>query len=192
MAEVVNRIVALSDSRQVIIFTHNIWFTTELLARFEHRKQDCSYYDVSRDGTNIGIVSKGTHPRSDSFSSLKGKINDVIQVAEKATGEPQAALIERGYELLRNICEVIVETELLQGVTQRHQAMVRMTMLPKINFDGLESAVGVINPVYEDCCRYIGSHSQPLETLNVRPTLSILKADWQKVLDARNAYAKKS
>ena len=65
-------------------------------------------------------------------------------------------------------------------------------MLPKINFDGLESAVGAINPVYEDCCRYIGSHSQPLETLNVRPTLSMLKADWQKVLDARNAYAKKS
>ena len=192
MAEVVNRIVALSETRQVIVFTHNIWFTTELLARFEHRKQDCSYYDVSRDGTKIGIVSKGTHPRSDSFASLKGKINDVIQVAEKATGEPQAALIERGYELLRNISEVIVETELLQGVTQRHQAMVRMTMLPKINFDGLESAVGAINPVYEDCCRYIGSHSQPLETLNVRPTLSMLKADWQKVLDARNAYAKKS
>jgi energy-coupling factor transporter ATP-binding protein EcfA2 len=192
MAEVVNRIVALSDSRQVIVFTHNIWFTTELLARFEHLKQDCSYYDVSRDGAKIGIVSKGTHPRSDSFSSLKGKINDVIQVAEKATGEPQAALIERGYELLRNICEVIVETELLQGVTQRHQAMVRMTMLPKINFDGLESAVSAINPVYDDCCRYIGSHSQPLETLNVRPTLSMLKADWQKVLDARTAYAKKT
>ena len=33
--EVVNRIVALCQSRQVIVFTHNIWFTTELLARFE-------------------------------------------------------------------------------------------------------------------------------------------------------------
>jgi hypothetical protein len=120
------------------------------------------------------------------------KINELIQVADKATGEPLAALIERAYELLRNICEVIVETELLQGVTQRHQAMVRMTMLPKINFNGLEGAVAAIYPIYEDCCRYIGSHSQPLETLNVRPTLTMLKADWQKVLDARNAYAKKS
>jgi energy-coupling factor transporter ATP-binding protein EcfA2 len=192
MAEVVDRIAALSDTRQVIVFTHNIWFTTELLARFEKRTQDCSYYDVSRDGAKIGIVSKGTHPRSDSFSSLKGKINELIQVADKATGEPLAALIERAYELLRNICEVIVETELLQGVTQRHQAMVRMTMLPKINFNGLEGAVAAIYPIYEDCCRYIGSHSQPLETLNVRPTLTMLKADWQKVLDARNAYAKKS
>jgi hypothetical protein len=191
MAEVVNRIVALSETRQVIVFTHNIWFTTELLARFEKRQQDCSYYDVTRDGAIIGIVSKGTHPRSDNFSSLKGRINDVIQAAERATGEPQAALIERGYELLRNICEIIVETELLQGVTQRHQAMVRMTMLPKINFSGLEGAVTAVYPVYEDCCRYMASHSQPLETLNVRPTLSALKDDWKKVLDARNAYTKK-
>jgi recombinational DNA repair ATPase RecF len=42
MAEVVNRVVSLSETRQVIVFTHNIWFTTELLARFEKRPQDSS------------------------------------------------------------------------------------------------------------------------------------------------------
>jgi hypothetical protein len=55
---VVNRIVALSDTRQVIVFTHNIWFTTELLARYEKRPEDCSYYDVARDDTKIGIVKQ--------------------------------------------------------------------------------------------------------------------------------------
>jgi hypothetical protein len=87
---------------------------------------------------------------------------------------------------------VIVEQELFQGVTQRYQPMVRMTMLPKINFSCLEKAVLVINPVYEDCCRYIGSHSQPLETLNVRPTLETIKDDWKKVQDARDACMKKN
>jgi recombinational DNA repair ATPase RecF len=192
MAEVVGRIVALGETRQVIVFTHNIWFTTELLARFEKRPQDCSYYDVARDGTKIGIVSKGTHPRSDTVSNLRGRINNLIQSAEKATGETQAALIEKAYELIRNICEVIVEQELFQGVTQRYQPMVRMTMLPKINFGCLEKAVSAINPIYEDCCRYIGSHSQPLETLNVRPTLDTLKADWKKVQDARDECVKKN
>ena len=47
-----------------------------------------------------------------------------------------------------------------------------------------------IYPIYEDCCRYIGSHSQPLETLNVRPTLETLKADWNKVQDARDGCVK--
>jgi recombinational DNA repair ATPase RecF len=191
LAEVVDRIVVLSETRQVIVFTHNIWFTTELLARFEKRPQDCSYYDVARDGAKIGIVSKGTHPRSDTVSNLRGKINALIQSAEKSSGEPQAALIERAYALIRSICEVIVEQELFQGVTQRYQPMVRMTVLPKINFGELEGSVKVINAIYEDCCRYIGSHSQPLETLNVRPTLDTLKGDWKKVQDAREAYAKK-
>jgi hypothetical protein len=122
---------------------------------------------------------------------LRGRINTLIQSAEKATGETQAALIEKAYELIRNICEVIVEQELLQGVTQRYQPNVMMTKLPKINFAGLEAAVAAINPIFEDCCRYIGSHSQPMETLNVRPTLDSLKADWKKIQEAREAYAKK-
>jgi len=191
MAEVVDRIVALSGTRQVIVFTHNIWFTTELLARFEKRPQDCSYYDVSRDGAKIGIVTKGTHPRSDTVANLRGRINVLIQSAERSSGEPQAALIEKAYELIRNICEVIVEQELLQGVTQRYQPNVMMTRLPQINFSCLEGAVAAINPIYEDCCRYIGSHSQPLETLNVRPTLTTLNSDWRKVQDARDACLKK-
>ncbi len=192
MAEVVNRIVSLSDSRQVIVFTHNIWFTTELLARFEKRPQDCSYFDVARDGTKIGLVSKGTHPRSDTFSSLRGRINVLIQSAEKATGETQAALIEKAYELMRNICEVIVEEDLLQGVTKRYQPNVMMTRLPNINFAGLQAAVAAISPLFEDCCRYIASHSQPMETLNVRPTLDTMKADWKRLQDARDTYIKKT
>jgi hypothetical protein len=191
MAEVVDRMATLSDTRQVIVFTHNIWFTTELLARFEKRPNDCSYYDVARDGAKIGIVSKGTHPRSDTVPNLRGRINALIQVAEKVSGESQDALIEKGYELIRNFCEVIVEKDLLQGVTQRYQPNVMMTMLPKINFGGLQGAAEAIYPVYEDSCRYIGSHSQPLETLNVRPTLDSLKGDWKKIQDARDAYMKK-
>jgi hypothetical protein len=31
-----------------------------------------------------------------------------------------------------------------------------------------------------------------METLNVRPTLDTLKADWKKLQEARDAYAKKN
>jgi hypothetical protein len=191
MGEVVSRIVNLSESRQVIVFTHNIWFATELLASFEKQPQHCSYYDVSRDGVRIGVVSKGTHPRSDTFANLKSRINSLIQTAEKSSGEAQSALIEKAYELVRNICEVVVEKDLLQGVTQRYQPNVMMTRLPEINFAGLQKAVNDIYPIYEDSCRYIGSHSQPMETLNVRPSIESLKKDWQTVQTLRDAYIKK-
>lgn len=102
------------------------------------------------------------------------------------------ALIEKAYELMRNICEVIVEEELLQGVTKRYQPNVMMTRVSNINFAGLRAAVAAITPLFEDCCCYIASHSQPTETLNVRPTLDTLKVDWKKLQEARDAYIKKS
>ncbi len=188
MTELVHRIVELSQDRQVVIFTHNIWFTTELLSRFEKNTAECSYYDVQSEGARLGVVTKGSHPRADTFKTLRGKLNAIIQSAENATGETQLALVEKGYEYLRSICEVVVESELLQGVTQRYQPNVMMTRLPNIKFDHLREAAEKIFGVFEKCCRCITSHSQPLETLNVRPTLADLKADWKTVEEARSKY----
>jgi hypothetical protein len=187
-AEIAERIVALSETRQIIVFTHNILFTVDLLSRVEKQKERYVYYDIKRDGDLRGILSQGTHPRDDSFNSLRGTINTLIQAAEKESGAAQAALIAAGYESLRAICEVIVEKELLQGVTERYSPMVRVTMLPKIRFDRLEGAVGPIMDVYDRCSRSIRSHSQPLETLNVQPTVADIKKDWQTVEQARNVY----
>jgi hypothetical protein len=96
--------------------------------------------------------------------------------------------MEKGYEHLRTLCEVIVEAELLQKVTTRYEPMVRMTLLPKIKVRALAEARAIICSVFEDCCRYIASHSQPLETLNIRPTLDTFKEDVKKVWEAREAY----
>lgn len=87
MKEVAARIVEISRERQVIVFTHNIWFATQLLSHFEGEPQRCSYFDVQRDDTRVGIVTRGTHPRADTVSSLRGRINKLIQDAERATGE---------------------------------------------------------------------------------------------------------
>jgi hypothetical protein len=158
----------LSEQRQVIVFTHNIWFTTELLSQFEDRRTDCSYYGVGKAGDDYGVITHGTHPRSDTFGSLRGRLNTNIQAAQGLTGEPQAALIERGYELLRSICEVIVETDLLQGVTQRYEPNVRMTSLVKIKGDRLAAAIAVIMP---DPCHVSepGSPGSSIATGSCRP-----------------------
>jgi hypothetical protein len=89
------------------------------------------------------------------------------------------ALIEKCYEYLRSICEVLVEGELLQGVTQRYQPNVMMTKLPNIKFERLRETSEGIFTVFEKCCRCIASHSQPLETLCVRPSLAELQAEWK-------------
>ncbi len=45
--EVTNRIALLARDRQIVVFTHNIWFAVELLARFEKDRSRCSYFSIT-------------------------------------------------------------------------------------------------------------------------------------------------
>lgn len=185
--EVADRIARLAADRQVIILTHNIWFATEMLSRFEKDKDRCTYYGIT-DDPGKGVVVPGSHPRWDTVSKTTGKVNQLIDGAKGAEGAVQDALIENAYSTIRGWCETVVETELLAGVTQRYQANVMMTKLGQIKGDRLKDAFDVLGPLFEKACRVTEAHSQPLETLSVRPTLSDLAADWVAAQAARKAY----
>jgi energy-coupling factor transporter ATP-binding protein EcfA2 len=190
LREVASRLAVLADQRQVIVFTHNIWFAVELLDRFRDRKIDCSYYDVRIVEGRRGVVSGGTHPRSDTLADLRKRINTAVTEAKKLAGETQDAVIFRGYSLLRSLCEVAVESELLRSVVRRYEPNVMLTKLPEIKPQALKEAGERIFPIYENACRYIDSHSQPLEHLNIVRTVDELEQDLHKVLDAIEAYQK--
>jgi hypothetical protein len=185
---VVDRLVSLSEKHQVIVFTHDIWFAVELLARFEKATDGCTYYNVSESGGTFGIVNQGVHPRWDTVKQTTARINRLLQEASAASGEAQAALVEKAYDVMRAWCELVVEQELLAGVTQRFQANVAMTKLPQIKADRLPAAVAVIFPAFEKACGVMAGHSQPLATLGTRPTLDELKEDWKALEAARRAY----
>src|SRR5690606_18722528 len=108
-------------------------------------------YDIeSNDDSKVkGVVTRGSHPRADTFKSLRGRINDLIQNASASSGEVKAALIEKAYDYLRSICEVAVEDRFLHRVVERYRPNVMMGVLPKINYDGLKTAMEAIHPVYE-------------------------------------------
>ena len=191
LSYVVGRIVELSDERQVIVFTHNIWFTMELLARFEKNKDRCSYYDVSEDGDGRGLVTRASSPRLDSWGDKKGRINSLLQRIKQETDKGvRDALIEKAYEDLRGACEIVVEQDLLQRVVQSYAPNVMVAKLRDIKVAELPGAIGKLTEVHDRCCRFIGSHKQPLETLNVRPTFEKLEEDWRTIQEVHQACAK--
>lgn len=181
--EVAQRIANLADHNQVIVFTHDIFFATTLLALFEKSKR-CSYFQVT-DEDGKGRVTRATGPRWDTLGGIKGKINGTIQAAKQEEGEARDALVRTGYDWIRSWCEVFTETELLQGVTQRYQPNVGMTKLGKINTEKLGEIITKVTEVFEVACRYIDGHSQPLPTLGVTPTLSGLEQHWQELQDLK-------
>jgi hypothetical protein len=62
-----------------------------------------------------------------------------------------------------------------------------MTRLPQINTEKLGEIIPRVTAIFEEACRYIDGHSQPLPTLSVTPTLSGLEAHWEELQAMRNA-----
>lgn len=185
--EVSGRIALLASERQVIVFTHNIWLAVELLAVFESKKDECTYYRVTDEGGK-GQFAEGSHPRWDTVKGTKGKINSALQSAKASEGEEREAFIERAYSLMRTWSEVVVEEELFAGVLGRFAPNVAMGKLAKVRPDRLQAAIDTINPIFEKACRVMEGHSQPLESLGHAPSLEEAEADWKRLQGARDAY----
>lgn len=184
----VERIATLSENRQVVVFTHNIWFAAELLARFEKIRDVCAYYEILAEDDKVGLVEPGSHPRWDTPKKITGRINKIIDDAQKATGVTREALVRMGYSEIRAWCEAVVEQVLLAGVTQRYQPNVRMTELSKIKTDKLGGAIKIFGQKFDNACRATEAHSMPLETLGTKPSLDELKADWKELQAALETY----
>lgn len=184
--EVSERIADLANTIQVIVFTHDILFAATLLQLMEKSKR-CTYFQITDDGGK-GQVTKKSGPRWDTTKAIRGKINTAVRDAESETGDARAALIITAYNLIRSWCEVFIENDLLEGVTRRYQPNVAMGALARIKTDVLEEAFETVNRVFEDACRYIDGHSQPLVTLGVSPTVEVLKADWKTLTDVAQLH----
>jgi hypothetical protein len=185
---VVDRMVKLSDTHQVIVFTHNIWFAVEILSRFEKMPKQCAYHEVTADSRRVGVVEAGAHPRWDTPGKIAPRINKLIQDAQKESGVIREALVRTGYSEIRTWCEAAVEQELFRGATRRYQPHVRMTALAEIKTNKLEAAISVIQQKFDKACRMTEAHSQPLETLGTKPHLDDLRQDWQALEEALKAY----
>jgi len=184
--EVCDRVIALAADHQIIVFTHNIWFAAGLLGKAD--KKNWKYYDMRLEGGDAGLVTAAFHPRVDTIAQVSGRVSKTIEGAEKQQGDMRAVLVEKGYEQLRGLCEIVVEHEMFKGVVQRYAPNVMLTKLDKINVGKLQEGMAAIVPVFEKSCRYIASHSQPIETQGIRPTLDELKADYNTVLQARQPH----
>ena len=185
---VVDRIVELSAERQVIVFTHNIWFTAELLNRFEKSPRDCKYYEVSMEDKVPGTIEALQHPKWDTPARIGKEIQARLQMAEQQSGVVRDDLVRGAWGQVRSWCEAFIEREVLADVTARYRPHVRMTSLPNIKTALIDATVQTVLPIFEKACRITEAHSQPLETLGLKPDLEDLKEDWATLVAERNKY----
>ena len=188
VGEVAKRIADLASDHQVVVFTHDILFVNHLLSLLEKSEKHVFYWVTDDNGT--GTVTPAAGYRWDSISALNDRLSSAIDKARKSTGEERDSHVRQGYALIRAWCEVFVEHDVLAEVTERYQPNVRIGALKGIKTSKLEQTIATVTSVFNDACRYIDAHSQPLATLGILPKLSDLKSDWGKLRVCRSEYNK--
>ena len=137
--ELISRLRQLSQSYQVIIFTHSIVLAAGLLMEFEEAgaRDQISYYEVSATAGRKGLITPALQPRVDTPHKIGGEIDLVIKKASGLVGTEQAHEIERGYELIRSWVEAFVEKELFADVVQRYSPHIGIGKLANVKPDRL-------------------------------------------------------
>jgi hypothetical protein len=143
---------------------------------------------VSTEDNVPGKVEALQHPKWDTPAKIGSQIEARIKLAEKQSGVVREDLICGSYCQIRSWCEAFIEREVLADVTARYRPHVRMTSLPNIKVKLLDETIGRVLPLFEKACRITEAHSQPLETLCVKPALDELKEDWKTLQDERKKF----
>lgn len=176
---VAGRLVALSEERQVIVFTHSIPFVAEILDRVEKPKGRFLYYEVECDGGQPGQVVRLESPRMDSPKALERTIRETITSAEaEKPGALKRMLVKKGYDHLRSLCEVVIEHEIFGNVVRRFRRNIMPTRLGQLPFAVLEEVCTEVEALFGRVCGVIDSHSQPDEVISIQHGVADLKSDF--------------
>ena len=133
---VANRIIKEAESRQVIIFTHDIIFCNQLYASAHTKSVDVTGHSIFRDNSHSGKVDPNGFPwKGLAVNKRVGKMKDKLSKTKKITTtspsewEPIARSL---YGNLRDTYERMVEEDIFYKVVQRGVDAVQTQRLRRV------------------------------------------------------------
>ncbi|MEX2410797.1 MAG: hypothetical protein WD607_05390, partial [Candidatus Paceibacterota bacterium] len=136
--EYVARLIAqLSINRQVIVYTHDIYFMTKLEKYAHLNDLSPNYLYVWSSSNSSGNIYPGLPFRRQSPSTMlkkpKGKLAHYANVAERIGPEEKRGIVEEFYKYLRITWEAAIEKVFLKDIIQRYDYRVNVGGVASLN-----------------------------------------------------------
>jgi energy-coupling factor transporter ATP-binding protein EcfA2 len=184
---VAERIVKLASERQVIVFTHDVFFVVRLLEEARPQKIAASTCMLVKYPIGAGVVTGDVPWEAKKFTALVGALKDQCQTAraEAAKGSLDAfgTLLSQICRDLRKTIERAVEEVLLREIVMRYRRQVHVSnlrQLDAIEKDDLELLDRLMT-------RYSSpQHSQTPESRVPPPSIDQVERD----IEALDAWAR--
>lgn len=187
---IANRLVELSKDKQVIIFTHDLVFVSNLINISSDIgfAPDCHWIE-NRNG-KPGQVWLRNSPSYEKIYRNSEPAKKFFTDANKEDCPPEQRefYIKNGFTALRTCYEVLVINDLFKNVVQRYNERVSIDSLTSVQFD--QELINELLDSFAKCCRYMEGHSHSDKYAYKKPEPSNLNDEIQRYESIRSKIRK--
>jgi energy-coupling factor transporter ATP-binding protein EcfA2 len=182
---IAKRIVRESESRQIVVFTHDLMFASYLHEQIEDGNGNidpakAAFHDLHSEASRVGVVTENYYPGSVKFDAYIQRIEGKVRELEALTGEARADGIRSAYGMLRRAVEKAVEERIFGRVITRWTDQIQMHNVTRAGLS--REKLNTAKQLHEEFSRYIEAHNQSDEMVqHAAPDIARLKADIQQV-----------
>lgn len=153
------RLVKESARKQVIVFTHDLIFVSNLITFSEDNKIPFLCHWVENRGGKPGQVFIKNSPSYEKEYRNAELVKRYYADANKEECPPaqREFLVRTGFGALRTCYEVLVINGLFKDVVQRYNERVSMEALKDVYFD--DALISELQDSFAQCCRYMEGHT---------------------------------
>lgn len=174
------RLVKEAVNKQVIIFTHDLIFVSNLITFSEENTLPflCHWVE-NRDG-KAGQVWLKNSPSYEKEYRNSGPAMKYYSDANKEDCPPSQRefLVRTGFTALRTCYEVLVINGLFKDVVQRYNERVSMEALKDVCFD--DEIISELQDSFAQCCRYMEGHTHSDKYAYKKPEPANLNEEIQR------------
>ena len=128
------RFVVEAGQRQVVIFTHDIVFMSQLAKHAERNNIPVVAHWMKQVNGTPGCVEDNTSPKLTSIATLKVDAQTAVNNFASLSAKEQERALGTAFDYLRSACEALIEDVLFAGTIQRYDDHIRVRNLEEVVF----------------------------------------------------------
>ena len=174
------RLVREGTNKQVIIFTHDLIFVSNLITFCEESKIPFFCHWIENNDGKPGQVWLRNSPSYEKEYRNAEPAKKLYTDSKKEDCPParREFLVKSGFAALRTCYEVLVINDLFKNVVQRYNERVSIESLKDVYFD--EAIINDLKDSFDQCCRYMEGHTHSDKYAYKKPEPENLNGEIQR------------
>ncbi len=179
-SEIAKRLVQESNSKQTIIFTHDLVFVSSLIGHCSDLKIEHSCHWIENCNGKVGQVWLNNSPSYEKAYRNAEPAKKHYSEAKKNDCPPMQRefLLKSGFAAIRTCYEVLVINDLFKNVVQRFNERVSVDSLSSVYFDS--ELIEELQDSFAQCCRYMEGHTHSDKYAYQKPEPNNLNEEIQR------------